>query len=352
MLKYTKGSKERENLIKLCKETVKGVIHYFDKRLNSVTANDLIRKAFVDILGTDKLDYKSMRRNDNLITAFEIIEEVVDLRIEDGFKNNPFFKGFVEFNNTDWGDRPEFYVKNNHSIVVSKVSGGNWNINRQRLNAGDSFLVQTEWYSAKVYEEFERMLAGRIDFVELINKLKEAIEEKMSETIATEFMRSFESIPPEFKQTGTLDVAKLLELAGKVATKNPRSGKPIIAGTRSALDRLPDLYGQANSFLFSDSMKDEINNTGILQTWRGYKVLEIPQFFKQGTFDYAVANDVLYILTGGEKPIRVLKEGQSLIKQHSDGLENQDMTVEYSFLTKYGVSIILNKYYGAYKIIS
>ena len=59
---------------------------------------------------------------------------------------------------------------------------------------------------------------------------------------------------------------------------------------------------------------------------------------------------MLYILTGGEKPIKVLKEGESLIRQNQDGLDNQDMTVEYTFLTKYGVSIILNKYYGAYKI--
>lgn len=350
MLTYTKGTKEREELIRLCKETVKGVVHHFDKRLNTITANELIRTAFVEILGTDKLDYKAMRRNGNLATAFEIIEEVVDIKIEDGFRNNPFFKNFVEFKNTSWGDRPEFYVKNPHSIVISEVSGGHWNLNRQRLNAGESFLVTTKWYGAKVFEEFERMLSGRISFIELIDKIKISVEEQMSETLAKEFMGSFEIIPAEFKQTGTLDVQKLLELANKVATANPRAGKPIIAGTRTALDKLPELYANGNSFLMSNNMKDDINNTGLLQTWRGYKVLEIPQCFKQGTFENAIDDNMLYILTGDETPIKVLKEGESLIKQNSDGVDNQDMTVEYTFLTKYGVSIILNKYYGAYKI--
>ncbi|MFR4986948.1 MAG: hypothetical protein ACLUCH_06090 [Lachnospirales bacterium] len=349
MLKFTKGSKERERLIRLCCDTIKGVAHHYDNRLNPTVANDKIRQAFVEIIGTDKLDYKAMRRNNNLITAFEIIEEVIDIKIEEGFRSNPFFKEFAEFNNTAWGDRPEFYVKNPHSIVISEVSGGHWNLNRQRLNAGDSFLVPTKWYGAKVFEEFERMLSGRIDFVELIRKIEESVQEQMAETMATQFMGSFNIIPTEFKHTGNLDVEELLKLIRKVQTANPKA-TPIIAGTRTALDLLPDMYGQANSFLFSDAMKEEINKTGILQTWRGYKVLEIPQFFRQGTFDNAVADDMLYILTGGEKPIKVLKEGESLIRQNQDGLDNQDMTVEYTFLTKYGVSIILNKYYGAYKI--
>lgn len=351
MIRYEKGSKERGELIKLCVDTIKGVSNQFDQRLNPTVANDLIRKAFVEILGTDKFDYKSMRRNENLITAFEIIEQVVDIKIEDGFRNNPFFKGFVEFKNTAWGDRSEFYVENPHSILISEVSGGNWNLNRQRLNAGDTFIVPTKWYGAKVFEEFERMLAGRVDFIDLIRKVEESIQEKMGENIANQFMGSFEVIPTEFKHTGNLDVQELLKLIRKVSTANPKS-TPIIAGTRTALDLLPDAMGQSASFLFSDSMKDDINKTGILQTWRGYKLLEIPQFFKQGTFDNAISDDIIYILTGDEKPIKVLKEGESLINQNTDGIENNDMTVEYTFLTKFGVSVILNKYYGAYKIIN
>lgn len=351
MLKYSKGSKERKELVKLCIDTIKGVAVHYDTRLNSTVANDLIRKAFVEILGTDKFDYKSMRRNDNLITAFEIIEEVVDIKIEEGFRNNPFFKGFVEFKNTAWGDRTEFYVENPHSIIISETSGGHWNLNRQRLNMGDTFTVQTKWFGAKVFEEFERMLAGRVDFIDLIKKVEESIQEKMGETIANQFMGSFDVIPTEFKHTGNLDVQELLKLIRKVGTAYPKS-VPIIAGTRTALDLLPDAMGQANSFLFSDSMKDDINKTGILQTWRGYKLLEIPQFFKQGTFDNAISDDMIYILTGDEKPIKVLKEGESVIKQNTDGTDNDDMTVEYTFMTKFGVSVILNKYYGAYKIIN
>lgn len=349
-LTFSKGTPERDKLVSLCRDTLKGVAHLHDKRIpNEAVANEHIRKIFSNLLGTDKLDYKTLRRNDRLITAFEIIEEIIDLQIEDGFRDNPFFKQFVEFKNTKWGDRPEFYVENPHSIIISKVSGSHWNLNRQRLNAGDSYIIQTEWYGAKIYEEFERMLAGRINFVDLIRKIQQSIQEKMGETIANAFMSSFEIIPSELKHTGTLDVQELMKLIKKVHSANPKS-QPIIVGTRTALDLLPEAYGTASSFLFSDAMKDEINKTGILQTWRGYKMLEIPQFFKQGTFDYAVADDMLYILTGDEKPIKVLKEGESIIRETRDGLANNDMTIEYTFQTKYGIDIILNKYYGAYKI--
>ena len=350
MLTYAKGTREREDLIKLCSSVIRGNVHDYDKRVNQTLGCDIIGKTFREIIGNDKLDYRAMRRNNNLVLVFEIIEEVIDIKIEDGFANNPFFKAFVEYKSTKWGDRPEFYVKNPNSIVISEVSGGHWNLNRQRLNAGESFWIPTKWYSAKIYEEFERMLTGRINFVELVSKIYQSVMEKIGETIAIEFMGSFDVIPPEFKQTGTLDISKLLELTRNVATANKSVGRTIIAGTRVALDRIPELMGQSSSFLISNEMKESINNLGLLQTFRGHKILEIPQFFKQGTFETAVADDTLFILTGDEKPIKVVKEGESIIRETNNGLENQDMTLEYTFQTKVGVSTILNNYYGAYTI--
>lgn len=346
---FSKNTNERNQFVRFCYDTVRGVVHNYHKEINNALANEKIRQMFIQYLGTDKLDYKKLRDPSKMNRVFEIIEEVIDLRVEDGFVTNPFFKQFVEFKSTKSGDRPEFYVPNSQSIIISKISGGHWNLNRQRLNAGASFIIQTEWYGAKIYEEFERMLSGRVDFVEMINALHDSVQERIGETIAKEFMGSFDVIPSQFKHTGNFDVQEFLKIIRMVQSANSKN-TPIIAGTRSALDVLPDAYAQNNSFLISENMKDAINKNGILPTWRGYKILEIPQFFEQGTFKNAVDDNMLYVLTGDDKPIKFLKEGETIINNRNNPTDNNDMTIEYMLQLKFGVDFILNKYYGVYKV--
>ena len=108
--RYSKGTKERENFINLCKDTITGKVTKYGRTVEE--ANEKIAQVFKELLGTDKLDYKAMRHNPNLGTAFSLIEEVVDLKVEEGFRNNPFFTNFVEFKDMNYGETNLFTLSN------------------------------------------------------------------------------------------------------------------------------------------------------------------------------------------------------------------------------------------------
>ena len=335
-------------LVNLCIDTVKGVQTNFSKH----EASEIIRKEFVSIFGTDKPNFKDFRHAEKVATAFEIIEEVVDISITEGFANNPFFQQFVEFRDLALGDRNEFYVEDRSVLAISETAGSHWNLRRQKLDIGQSFSIPTKFYGAKVYTDFLRMVAGRIDFPALVQKIQDSVAEKMAQDIYTQFAGTLDTLPSEFTHTGAFAIDEALKIADHVQASNNGS-EVIIAGTKQALRKITGSYTQANSFLVSMNMKDAINKTGILGEWNGYKLLEIPQIHKVGTFDFAldtVGDSRLFFLPANCKPIKVVREGTSMINQTSNGTENMDMSIEYTFLTNYGIATIFNRYYGMYKI--
>jgi hypothetical protein len=326
------------------KDLVKLGIDLYKKQVTDYSpakANDVIRKAFVDIMGTDKPDARQFRKHKNEI--FEIIEEVLDQTITDGMVANSFFDQFVEYRDLNLGDTNEFYVEDRSMLSVARHAGNHWDIRRQKLNVGDSFTVQTEALAASIYTDFKRFLAGRIDWDAFINKVGQAFSNELNSRIYTEFMATMAYLPAEFKETGTFSEATLLEIAEHVQAANQGS-QIIIAGTRTALAKF-----SGSTTLMSDGMKDELNKNGVLGYWNGYALLPIPQNHKANTFEFQVANDRLMILPANAKPIKVVKEGLPLIKEVSDGLTNRDMSMEYSFISQYGVAAVFNLLYGQYQ---
>ncbi|MCY8934341.1 hypothetical protein MOE21_17280 [Bacillus atrophaeus] len=325
-------------------DIVKLGIDLYKNRVTSYSnnqANDVIRKAFVEIIGTDKPDFRQFRRYKNDI--FEIIEEVLDQTITDGMIASPFFEQFVDYRDLALGDTNEFYVEDRTMLVAARHSGNHWNIRRQKLNIGDTFTVQTEPYAIAIYTDFKRFLAGRIDWDAFIKKVSEAFAQELNSRIYTEFMASMAYLPAEFKQTGTYNDSTLIEQAEHVQAANQGS-QIIIAGTRTALSKL-----SGASALLSENMKDQINKNGVLQVWNGYSLLPIPQSHKPNTFEFQIANDRLMVLPANAKPIKVVKEGTPFIKEVSDGTTNQDMSMEYKFITQYGVDTVFNVMYGMYQ---
>ncbi len=347
-INFSNGSKEREQFINICKDTINGDVTKYGKTIEE--GNETIAKTFKDLLGTDKLDYKAMRYNPNLATAFSLIEEVVELKIREGFRNNPFFTNFVEFKNLKFGDRPEFYVESQNAVLFNKVSAGNWDVSRHKFNKGQRFLIPTDWYTSKVYTEFEQMVSGRISFTDLIKDVYEGLKEKIAEVIAVTFMDSFTSLPEKFRHAGNFDLKELRKLINLVKASNPNSTIKL-CGTATALGNIPDTLGKTASFLFSEDMKNEINNTGIMRVWEGHQLIEIPQtFIQDGDFTFGVRDDVIYIMTGDEKPIKLVIEGDIVVMESNDPSSRQDMTFEFQPNIKFGVGVVLNKYFGSYRI--
>lgn len=333
-----------KELVTLCIDTYKGVVTDYSTK----EASEVIRKAFVDMIGTDKPTPRQFRKHKNDI--FEIIEVVLDELVDEGWENNKFFEQFVEYRNLNLGDINEFYVEDKTMLTVSKVAQGHWDLRRQKLNIGDSFTVQTDVYGASVYTDFLRFLAGRIDWGKLVDKIQEAVKFKMATEIYVNFMSSMNYLPAQFKHTGSFSEDAMLDIVGHVQASS-NYAPVVIAGTRKALKEIVKSYSGTNSFLISENMKDNINQTGILETWNSIPLLEIPQVHVPNTFDFMLDDKRLMILPANSKPIKVVREGQSLIKEVSDGTTNADMSMEYKFLTQFGVATIFNVMYGMYELV-
>ena len=327
------------------------------KIYNGVTskeANDKIREVFNAMLGLDEKSTRreirrAIRRNKNEI--FEVIEDTIDALIIGGWGENPFFNEFVEYKSNAFGDTNSWYTPDTTVLMVSEVSGGHHDIIRQKLGAGTSFSVKTQWYACKIYTEFELFLAGRVDWAGFIQKIYEAFDIKIASMIYAAFSQAGSKIPSnaQFVKTGSLVKATLVTLIEDVQAANP--GKEVvIMGTKSALSKLDALEDIA---WISASMKEERHTMGRQGIWQGTRLVELEQRFAlNDTTQKLIDSDKLWIIPVDEanKFIKVYDEGDALLKEISDGTTNMDMTMEYEYQRKMGIAAIFVKYFGIYTI--
>lgn len=133
-------------------------------------------------------------------------------------------------------------------------------------------------------------------------------------------------------------------------------GEVVIFGTRSALS---SLSAMANVDWMPESAKSEYyQNGGLLGIWEGFRVSEIGQGLKRGaaitsaSVDYQVDNNQLYIVpvSASNKFIKIVNEGDAQISQVSDRDTNRDMSYEYEYMFKMGISVVFNSVFGFWNI--
>jgi len=333
----------KPELVKLCVDTVKNpsIVQNFSKGLNP---SDVIRKEFFEILGTEKPTYKDLRKHK--VEVFEILEEVLDQTVINGVNEDDFFMQFAETRNVALGDALEFYVPDNSLLVASELAGNHWDISRQKLDVGQAFTVKTRSFGLAVYADFMQFLAGRVDFAELVAKVAKAIKNRIAQEVAASFAAASGYLPTEFKATGTYQEATLMEIVGHVEAAT--GSTPMVVGTRKALAKVTS---GANTQLFSDNMKDQLNQTGRMSIYNGLTLVQLPQVHKANTFEFAYDDNKLLVLPANDnKPVKLVFEGESLVKEVSDGAENMDMSLEYKFLTRFGAQVVFNTLYGSYTL--
>lgn len=338
----TKGNVDVD-FVNLCVDTYRGKVTNFSGKVNP---EEVIRKEFIEMMGTDKPTYYDFQENPRV---FRIISTVLDEVIGGKFLDNPFFDQFVEYKNLALGDTNEFHVEDKTILQVAEIAEGTWNTRRQRLDIGQSFSVETRLFNVHIYDEFLRFAAGRINFGRMINKVAEAIDLKVAEEIYANFLGAMQYLPTEMRETGTFVESTMIDLISHVEIASGYKDV-IIAGTKKALKELDATYAGTNSFLVSEKMKDEINQNGLLKYWNGYRLLEIPQTHVRNTFDFKLDDDYLFILPSNTKPIKFVTEGESLIREHTAPQVNEDMTIGYNFITRFGLSVVFDNALGAYKI--
>ncbi|HAU86155.1 MAG TPA: hypothetical protein DCW90_11870 [Lachnospiraceae bacterium] len=311
-------------------------------------ANAKITDKFLAAIGCDaqssrKEVRKAIRRNQSLV--FDLIEDVVQNLLVTGWQNDPFFMKYVETKNLALGDENSFYVEDDSMLSVMEVSGGHHSIIRQRLGAGTHTSIQTKWVGLKIYAEFERLVTGVEDFGTFIQKIYEAHDQYIKQTIYDAMAGYSNKIAAPFKKTGSVTAAALRELCETVSMV---TGKPVvIMGTRSALRNVTALQ-DAN--YISNDMKQEHYKTGMLGFWEGYELQEIPQGFKKNDLTQnLVANNMLWIMpVADNRFIKVVNEGDTQMYQIQDAGTNVDMTYSAEMQTKLGVGILFNLAFGIF----
>lgn len=315
---------------------------YNNKNLmfNDISGDQAMRNMIADAMGqatTGAIDYYAWEENKNKV--FQILSVAIDAVLPTILTNE--LDSLADVRSVAVGDKPKFDIEDNSLLRVGLVASGTQDLQRQQL-LGSSFTVDTDWYGAKVYAEFERFLAGEIDWKTYIDRVALSFSNKMQHQIYDAFVKSYDALRATRKVSGAYDEDKMVDLAEVVSVAS--GGKPVaVYGTRSALRAV------SKGADLSSNMKDEMNKVGYLGTVGGLDLIAIPQAFKAGTEEFALDNKSLLVLPQGEKIVSVVLEGQSIVTD-KDPMSNNSLQKEFLTLKKYGLQVAQTSVYGMYQL--
>lgn len=328
------------------KEIVKlAVDSYFGRAQTQYSNEDIsatIREALIQANGgNEKIDYFSFMKHPEM---YQIISEILNLIITEGIQNQ--FEDFVDIRNIGWGDKPIFEIPDPSLFRVSVVSDSNGNLKRQRLDS-TSLTVSTSMKGVKIYEDFGRFMAGRINWNEMIDRVGKSFLAKIRGDIYKAISDSFNTIDTNFKATTTSSTTGWQDTLDNIITKVEASSNyaPItIYGTRKVVSKLvPD------SLLFNESMKAELLQKGYLGQYKGAQVVMIRQAFTPGTYNFAIDDTMLLIVpqVNNQKIVMMVNEGDAIVRPDESDM---DLSPTYLMLKKYGVAAIAPMNYGIVKV--
>lgn len=332
---------KREEIIKLGIDIAKNTV---PEKYSAYNADEALRVAFKDLLGFSrdgKIDAKVLRRHK--VEIFEILEEVLNVTLEEGLRLQ--LDNLVEYRNLALGDTNVFRIPRKNIYKVAMISDGNGNLRRQRVVGGQEMTIQTAIYGVKIYEEFVRFLAGRIDWVQMINDVAESFAQDVKVRIFNALMNHFNEIgtEDEYRKTISGRVPTEREILTMAKHIEARTGQKVtIYGTALALNQL-ELKEPSD-----DDLRRK-NAQGYLGTIAGIPTREIEPAHEVGTNNFAIQDDfIILVPEGNDRMIKVVNEGESLIQEDRSG-ENADMTMEYLVINRFGISVLPTSVYGYLK---
>lgn len=317
------------DIAKLAADAYKGSVEKYSVR----QSQDLIREALIEANGgKTTINYKSLRGSKGE-EIFALLEELLGATTWDALTADPAFRALIDSRNVALGDSPLFRIESQDLFVVNRVAEGTQGLRRQRVPGVRDIEVPTALYAVKIYEELNRILAGRVDFNHMIDGVAASFRNQIwadvfnawdNITAADIGGTDYFPVAGSYDEDALLDVIAHVEAAagGKTAT---------ILGTNKALRSLvPAIIGE--------QAKSDVYNMGYIGKFYGTNVVAMPQMHKPGTSTFALPDDVLTIVAGDQKPIKLVYEGDPLIIP-GNPLDNGDLTQEYMYGERYGIAV-------------
>ena len=170
---------EMKDIVKLAVDNYHGKV----QKYSAGEANEVLRQALIEANnGSTTLNYKSIR-DGKCPQLFALIEEILDATVVEGLQNDDFFNTLVDFRNVAEGDQPVFVTNDSVLFSVNTTADGTQGVRRQRLGGVSEFTVPTSFKTVRIYEELNRVLSGRVDFNDMINKVSESFQKKILDDI-------------------------------------------------------------------------------------------------------------------------------------------------------------------------
>jgi hypothetical protein len=210
---------------------------------------------------------------------------------------------------------------------------------------GYTLEVPTAAYGGASRIEWEELLDGRMTMNDYYSLVLEGMDEAVYREIAKALEALVNNVPNLQKSVQTTfseaEMDKLLQIADSYGGKST-----IYCTFEFAATMLPTTTAAGGAVTinwngWSDAMKDEVWNNGYFTTYKGHRVIILPQSFednigKEDTRAYKVIDPAIaYIIpTGAEKPVKVAFEGTAQVKS----FDNRDWSTELQTYQKLGVA--------------
>lgn len=318
----------------------------------------ILRNQFDKVLGINFKTANRMQRRqawrEHSKEIASLIEDVIVDRMNSGWNStNARFMEFVEEVNISEGDANEFYVDDNSLLTVSKFAGSHHSIVRQAVKPGKAFSVETSAHAIKVYTDFVLFQTGKVDFAALVDKMYTSIEQYRYAALFSTFMSMDNLLPTDMVLETQIAESTIDSIVDHIEAVKAATGKDVIlVGTRPAIQKL---QSSVSYNMFSNDMKNEKNQKGILGYWEGYECLALDRVNVAGTRDDVFSAEdkkKIYVMPVDldRPPIKRVNEGDvAYYETGMDGLK-KDMTIDAELVYWEGIGVVINELFGEIKI--
>ncbi len=327
----------RDQLIELARANAKASLNpsvaysFGGEKLSAEALN----KTFIKELNELGKTPQDFRENKNLIyTLMEVgLTEVLPQKVMQAYSQFADVRTFAQ------GEKPIYRVriseasKKRAKQFVTRVGlAGRYEV--FKLD-GYTLEVPTSAYGGASRIEWEELLDGRMTMNDYYSIVLEGMNEAVYREIANALVAMVENIGDNNKKT-TQSSFDETEMDRLIQIADAYGQATIYCTFEFAATMIPTKGNSANWDAFSDRMKDEIWNNGHFASYKGHRVIILPQSFEDTTHKKKVIDPsyAWIIPTGAEKPVKVAFEGGAQVKS----FENRDWSTEIQTYQKLGVA--------------
>ena len=334
---------DRNSLVQLAKIVAKAdpsasVCYSFNgENFDYDQLNETLRRELNEYAST----YAMYRDNKSLIFSIieETLDEVLPKKVEQAYMQFAETKQFAQ------GDKPIFKRKRDtrsraKQFITRVGLAGIYEVFKLGPSEAESFEVRTSAIGGAAQIGFEEFLDGRVDFAEVTRIVMEGMDELIFREVGHALKASVNQLPPANIVVASgfdeQEFDRLLVIASAY-------GEPSIYCTYEFAVKMVPTEG----WRWTESMKQELWDTGHLAMYKGRKVIILPQGLEDESNQRKVIDPgYCYIIPAGadSKPVKIAFEGGTIVDEYV----NKDRSREIQVYKKVGVVAMLANNICAY----